>query len=96
MLHDLESAEHIALGIRECLALLGTQRACDSAHVLAHQGLELEHNAGAGRDRRVLPALERLLGRGHGGLDFGVGREWHLRKHLLRRRVHDVVPFLGL
>ena len=40
--------------------------------------------------------LNACLGRGHRGVDFGIGRERHLRKHLLRRRVDDVVPFVGL
>ena len=96
MLHHLEAAEHIALGVGEGLALLGAQGVRDAAHVLAHQRLQLEHDARARRDRRVLPGLERLLGRGHRGVDFRIGRERNLREHLLRRRIDDVVPFVGL
>ena len=96
MLHHFETAEDVALRVGERLALLGAQGARDPAHVLAHQRLEFEHNASPSRDRRALPGLERLLGRGHRGLELGVGRERHLCKHLLRGRVHDVVPFAGL
>jgi hypothetical protein len=46
----------------------------------------------------MLPGLVGFLGRGHGRVNLCVGGKWHVREHLLCRRVDDVVPFrrLGL
>ena len=96
VLDHFEAAEHIPFGIRQGLALFRAQGLRDAAHVFAHQRLQLQHDAGASGQRRVLPGLEGLLGRGHGGVDFLVGGEGDLRKHLLGRRVDDVMPFAGL
>jgi hypothetical protein len=74
------------------LALFGGERLGDAAHVLAHQRLQLQHDAGACRDRRVLPGLERGLCRSHRRVDLRIRRERHLRQHLLRRRIYHVVP----
>ncbi len=96
VLHDLEAAKHIALGIRQGLALLGAQGLRNAAHVLANERLQLEHDARARRDRGVLPGLECRFRRGDGGLDLRIRGERYLREHLLGRRIDDVAPFAGL
>jgi hypothetical protein len=96
MFDDFQTAEYIAFGIGQGLALFGAQGARDAAHVLAHQRLQLQHDAGAGRQGRVLPGLVGFLGAGHGGIYFRVGGEWHLRQHFLSGRIDDIVPFGGL
>ena len=86
MFDHLESAKHVALGVGQRLALLGAQGLGDAAHVLAHQRLQLEHDAGPRGEGRVLPALVGGLGGGDGGVDFIVGRKRHLGQDLLRGR----------
>ena len=96
VLHHLEPAKHITLGIRQGLALFRAQGLRDAAHVFAHQCLEFQHDPRTRCQRRVLPGLVSLLRRGNRGVDFLIRGERNLREHLLGRRVDDVVPFAGL
>ena len=96
MLDHFQAAEHIALGIGDGLTLFGAQGDGDAAHVLANECLQLQHDAGTGGERSVLPGLVGGFGGGNGCLDFRVRGEWHLGQHFLGGGVNDVVPFLGL
>ena len=76
--------------------MLGRQDGGQLAHVFADELLVLEEDAGAGADGRLLPGLERFLGRGHGGVDFFSGGKRHAGQHLLCGGVDHVAPFSGL
>ncbi|KPW69598.1 Fused ISPsy20 transposase IstB/transcriptional regulator LysR family protein [Pseudomonas cannabina] len=96
VLDHLKAAKDIALGIGQRLALLGAQYRRNAPGVLADQRLQLEHDAHARADGRVTPGAIGRVGGSNGGVDFTGCGERHLRKHFLRGRVDDVLPFAAL
>jgi hypothetical protein len=88
--------QHIAFGIGQRLALLGRQRAGNARRVLANQRLELQHDAHARTDWRVLPRGKRSMCGADGCIHFAGRGKRHARQHFLRGGVHDVAPFLRL
>ncbi|MNF36410.1 hypothetical protein D3C84_173010 [compost metagenome] len=92
MLDHLQAAEHVALGVRQGLALFGGEDGGQLLHVLADQLLVLEEDPRAGADRRLAPGLEGFGGAGHRGIHFIQGGEGHTGQDFLGRRVDHVAP----
>jgi hypothetical protein len=89
-LNHFEAAGELTLGVRDDLAVLGSDHGDDRVGVLFRQLLELEHDAGAGEGRRVGPARKGFLRVLDRGIEFGGTGERNLGLDLAGRRIEHV------
>ncbi|MNQ33243.1 hypothetical protein D3C85_466680 [compost metagenome] len=96
VLDHFQAAEHVALGVRQGLALLGGEQCGQLLDVLADQLLVLEEDPRTCADRGLAPGLEGFGGACHGGVHFLGSGEGHAGQHFLGGRVDHVAPLGGL
>jgi CBS domain-containing protein len=88
-LDDVDAAHHLALCVREHLAVLGGDHRRELVAMLVEQAEELVEHAGAADRRRVGPAVEGLLRGGDGRLDIGHAAQVQLARDGAGGRVED-------
>jgi len=96
MLHHLQAPHHIALGVRQRLALLVGDVLGDVLEVLFDQVLELEHDLLPGHRRGLRPGLEGLRAAVDGRFHFVLGAHWNVADKVVCSWVVQVYPFVGL
>eukprot|EP00962_Isochrysis_galbana_P029682 scaffold9535_cov96-Isochrysis_galbana.AAC.2 len=89
VLHHLQPAEDVSLGVVQRLAVLVRDEAGQVVGPLTDEGLQLEHHAGAVRHRRLRPLREGRARRLDGSLHLGCGRNRRMRQDILRGRAAD-------